>query len=366
MVLFVIAGEASGDMIGAALIRSLRHQFPSLTFKGIGGPRMEEEGRFTSLVPLSTLSHMGIANILKHLPSLWSLLKTTVRTIHTTHAMGLLTIDSPEFCLRVSRRIHHIPRIHCVPPAVWAWRAKRAQSIQKSTDLLLSLFPFEAPYFAHMPYAFVGHPVLELPKGDPQRFWAKQGRSPSPLLCLLPGSREREIREFLPTFLETAHRLKSQIPSLHIVIPTIESLFQLVTALAPNYSVLIEEKEDAFAASTVALAASGSVSLELAFQGTPMVIGYRVPRITEWILRRLLTIPCVALINIVARSPFIPECLQDRFTPEVLSQEVACLLLDENKRQSQKTKAAQALATLYAGIPFSLASAQAIGQSLKL
>lgn len=364
----MIAGEASGDWIGSCLIRALRHQYPHLSYTGIGGPLMEAAGGFTSLVPIHTLSHMGISFILKNLSSLIRLIKTTADQVRQTHAMGLLTIDSPEFCLRVSKRVNGIPRIHCVPPAVWAWRPGRAKRLQKYTDNVLSLFPFEEPYFKHMPYTFLGHPVTETLAGSAGAFWDGIGHPPSPLLCLLPGSRSREITEFLPVFLATARKLCQEMPPLKVVIPTLSSFYQHIQSAAPEAIVIADEdmKRHALAASTVALAASGSVTLELARQQVPMVVGYKVPKLTQWIVQPLIKTPCVALINIVAGRPFVPECLQERFTPHILTQEVGRLLKDPEARKAQVDMACAAINTLRGVLPFSELGARAIGSCLNL
>jgi lipid-A-disaccharide synthase len=367
-VLFMIAGEASGDWIGSTLIHSLRQQYPHLSYSGIGGPLMEAAGEFTSMVPIQTLSHMGLWFILKNLRSLMRLLTETATQIQNMNPTGLLTIDSPEFCLRVSGRIRGIPRIHCVPPAVWAWRSGRAKHLQKYTDLVLSLFPFERPYFQHMPYGFLGHPVTEMPRGNAQRFWESLGESPSPLLCVLPGSRVREVTDFLPVFMETAQRVRQEIPHTRIVIPTLPSFYQHIQALAPDCIVMADEekKKDALAASTVALAASGSVTLELARQQVPMVVGYKVPKVTQWIVQSLIKTPCVALINIVAGRPFVPECLQDRFTPDVMAREVIQLFKDPVARHTQVDIASAAIDSLRGEVPFSQGGAQAVGSFLNL
>ncbi len=368
MRLFVIAGEPSGDMIGAAIIQGLRQLYPFLTYEGIGGPLMEEQGHFRSLVPLSALSHMGLWAIVRHFPSLRRIFYQTLKSIEASSAVGLLTIDSPEFCLRISRRVRSIPRIHCVPPAVWAWRPKRATSLMPyATDHILSLFPFEAPYFEHMNYTFIGHPVSDVPLGDKDRFWRTYGPE-RPMLCLLPGSREREVRTFLPVFLDSARLLKRQNPDLFVVIVCPMSMKGLARALAPDSLILTQEqdKRDVFAAATVALAASGTVTLELAVHGTPMVIGYQVPRLTGWVIKQLASVRSVGLINIVAGDPFVPECLQENFTPEKLAQEVSLLFHDQAQRTLQRLRSAQAIACLKAEQAFHQVSAQTIGSVLKL
>lgn len=354
-------------MVGESILRGLRQRFPHLSYTGIGGPRMEEAGSFHSLVPLSSLSHMGLWAIIKNLPALSRIFYSTLVAIRQQKPVGLLTIDAPEFCLRLSRRISEIPRIHCVAPAVWAWRPRRALTMSRATDHVLSLFPFEAPYFSHMPYTFVGHPVLERPPGCAAAFWQIHGQE-RPLLCLLPGSREQEIRKFLPVFVQTLEQIQSKNPEVYGVIVSPSALEPLVRMLAPHVPILVgeQEKSHAFAAATLALAASGTVTLELALHGTPMVLGYRVPRLTAWMIRRLIHVSSVGLINIVAREPLVPECLQDRFTPEILCQEVRTLLHNPMLRQAQREKTTQALDSLRTYAPFSTFAAQTIGEILHL
>jgi lipid-A-disaccharide synthase len=364
--LFVIAGEPSGDLLGESILKALRQQFPHLTIAGVGGPRMEQAGAFQSLLPFSSLSLMGLS-LLKALPSLWRQLRFVRKKVKELKPIGLLTIDCPEFSLRVSRHVVGIPRIHCVAPSVWAWRPGRAKRLPRDTDVLLSLFPFEAPYFTHMPYAFVGHPVFERPAGCAKRFWSEQGEK-RPLLCLLPGSRESEIRSFLPIFLDTFLRLKATFPQLHGVIACPLSLKKLAQTLAPGFPMVWDEqqKSDLFAAATVALAASGTVSLELAHHGTPMVIGYRVSKLTEWIARSLLRLSCVSLINIVGKEAIVPECLQQDFNSTRLAQEIAFLLEHPEQRMIQQKKATLALQSMASTPSFSKGAAYEIAKILGL
>jgi len=188
------------------------------------------------------------------------------------------------------------------------------------------------------------------------------------MLCLLPGSREREIRTFLPVFLDSARLLKRQNPDLFVVIVCPLAMKGLVHALAPDSLIFTQEqdKREVFAAATVALAASGTVTLELAAHGTPMVIGYRVPRLTGWLIKQLTHVRSVGLINIVAGEPFVPECLQENFTPEKLAREVSLLFVDEAKRTQQRLRSTQAIACLKAEQAFHQVSAQTIGSILNL
>jgi lipid-A-disaccharide synthase len=366
MHLFVIAGESSADVVGESLINGMKERFPYLTYTGIGGPRMEAAGKFRSLFPFSHLSHIGITAVIKNLRSLNRCLKETIRAISETQPVGLLTIDCPEFCLRVSKRIKNIPRIHCIPPAVWAWRARRARTMHRATDYILSLFPFEAPYFSHMPYAFVGHPVWNQRLGHAHRFWQEQQTTPQLSLALLPGSRRQEITKFLPVFLKAAAHLRNYYPNLYIFIVTTETMKDLIAQMAPHYPIVVHNKSHALAAATVALSASGTVSLELALHGVPMVIGYQIGPISGWIAKKIITLPYVSLINIVAGQKIVPECLQENFKSFILAQEIKYLLDHPDARETQKKLTLHALRALQTETPFSNLCAQHIGKFLNL
>lgn len=368
--LFVIAGEPSGDVLGSAIIRGLRRLRPDLHYIGIGGPLMEQEGGFNSLVPLETLSHMGLWNIIKNLPQLRSVLNGTFDAIQAQQPSGLLTIDSPEFSLRLSRRVRNIPRIHCNPPTVWAWRPGRARRLAKYTDHILSLFPFEADYFKHMSYTFVGHPVCEMPLGKAKDFWIQHKIEPSSMLALLPGSRLQEIKRLMPIFLKTLERLQKILPYLQAFIACPPSLKQAITDFAPPCPIITDEQEkrNAFAASKLALCASGSVTLELAKQDTPMIIVYQVAPLTGWFLKKMISIPYVGLINILAyfqrTSVCVPECLQENCTPDVLTAKVLDLLTDPHILHQQRMQFYKVLPYISTEQSFEDASATAIARIL--
>jgi lipid-A-disaccharide synthase len=360
--IFVVAGEPSGDVLGAALIKGLKHHTPSISFCGVGGPLMEEAGSFHSLFPIGDLAHMGIASVLRNGPKVITRFYQTFYAIKKSKPLGLLTIDAPGFCLSIGKRINTIARVHCVSPSVWAWKPHRARTLVPfATDHLLSLFPFEAPYYTHMPYSFIGHPVCSLPKGSVDVFWSKYGPK-RPLLCLLPGSRAKEIKTFLPVLLETAQRLRAHIPNLLVASIKAPSSEHLWPNIPKEVCLMIphEEKHHVFAASTLAIAASGTVTLELAHQGTPMIIGYQVPKITEWIMKRMLTTPCVGLINILATEPFVPEYLQERFTPQALEQACIPFFNDANLGHKQSARSLASISCLWAGAPFGELGAAAI------
>jgi len=366
--IFVVAGEHSGDILGAALIRGLKTAYPQVSFCGVGGPRMEDTGSFASIFPMSDLSVMGFGPVLKNAPRLIKRFYQTLAAIRQTSPVGVLTIDSTSFCLRLGRKIKNIPRIQCVAPAVWAWKTNSATTVVPySTDHLLSLFPFEEPYFRHMPYSFIGHPICSQVKGNPRRFWEKYGPE-RPLLCLLPGSRQQEIQKFWPVFSETARRLRCSIPNL-LVATVCAPGSEVFWPKSPDLDYVMvphTEKSDLFAGATLALAASGSVTLELAHQGTPMIIGYKVPKSTEWILRHRLRSSVVGLINIVAGETFVPEYLQENFTPDILSAACMRFFQDPALRHGQSKKSLCAIQTLWAGGSFEDMGAACIGKAFGL
>lgn len=380
--LFLIAGEPSGDFLGARLIHGLQAQIPShmsLKIMGIGGPQMEHAGNFKSLFPMDELSHMGILEIISHIPHLLKRIRETKEQILTLQPDALVTIDAPEFCLRVAKQVARaapkIPLIHCVAPSVWAWRPGRAKKIAQFLDHLLALFPFEPPYFEkeELPCTFVGHPLLENSKGNKRRFYEA---FPSidknlPLLCLLPGSRRGEVSKLLPIFAKTMAQIRKTIPSFNIVIPTVPVVESLVreglSLFDPPYPLLLcgtQNRFDAFAAADVALAASGTVTLELAFHETPLVVAYQASWITEMILKRMVSVSHVCLINLILNESLIPECLQRDCHPERLAAEMVKLLSVPSVLQKQKEGLKRTVQALRAPVSFSQSAAEIILQTI--
>jgi lipid-A-disaccharide synthase len=363
--IFVVAGEASGDVLGASLIHGLKNQYPFVSFCGVGGPLMESAGSFQSIFPMTDLSHMGFSPVLWNAPMLIRRFYQTVAAIKSSRARGVLTIDSTTFCLQLGKKITNIPRVHCVAPPVWAWKRKKTTSY--ATDHMLSLFPFEENYFRHMKFSFIGHPICSVPKGNAGLFWEKYGPE-RPLLCLLPGSRPKEIKQFWPVFLKTARLLRIKIPNLLVATVSAPGTHHFWPKFSPEDCLLVphKDKHHLFAATTVALAASGTVTIELAHQGTPMVIGYKVGKPTEWILRHFLARSVIGAINILAETPFVPECLQSHFTPDILSKSCWDFLENPALRAQQSQKSLSTMKTLWAGKPFGELGASAIGQTLGL
>jgi lipid-A-disaccharide synthase len=333
MRIVIIAGEASGDQLGARLLADLRALQQDLTVMGVGGEALAAQG-LKSLFPMSDLSLMGLAEVLPKIPLILRRIKQTAKAITAFAPDIVITIDAPDFSKRLARRLQPLRRrgaklVHYVAPTVWVWRPGRAKIMAKLFDHLLCLFPFEPPYFEKvgLPTSFVGHPLamLSIIKGDAGRLRQKLGiRADQPVLCLLPGSRAGEVRRLLPVFLETFHKLKKQNPEWVAILPTLENLKPLIGEIAPKGVHILtgpQDKLDAFALTAEqggAIAASGTVSLELAAQGCPHVIAYIMHPLTYWIARAVVKTPFVNLINILAGRAVIPEILQREVTSEKL------------------------------------------------
>lgn len=350
MRLFLIAGEASGDSLGAALMAGLKTLAPGIEFHGVGGPKMEEEG-LQSLFPMEELSVMGIMEVLPKYRHLKRRIAETAARVSELAPDALITIDSPDFCLRVARLVRQSrpeqKTIHYVAPTVWAWRPGRAAKMAEVIDHVLALFPFEPPYMeaAGMTCDFVGHPVVaETRAAEAEAVAFRQthqiGRD-QPLLLCLPGSRKGEVTRLAPRFEEAIARLRDREPSLRVVIPTVRGVAPLVRSFAARWKVAplivedAEEKRAVFAAADLALAASGTVSLELAANRVPMVIAHDFNRLTWWMMKRAALIDTVTLVNIVSETRVVPEFLGPACQPGPISTALARLLSGEADREAQ-------------------------------
>ncbi|MBS0271634.1 MAG: lipid-A-disaccharide synthase [Proteobacteria bacterium] len=364
--IFLIAGEASGDKLGADLMVSLK-DLRNVRFAGIGGEAMEAHG-LKSLFPMEELSLMGIVSILKNLPNLCRRLRFTVETIRTLKPDVVVTIDSPEFSFRVMKRLHQLtqrPRlIHYVAPTVWAWRPGRAKKIAGFLDHLLCIYPFEPLYFEKygLKTTFVGHPVAKEAPHKPKR-------NPN-LLCVLPGSRRSEVESLLPTFKETVDLLKNNLPDLEVIIPTIPAVEELVRKGVQTWSNLPKivigdmARQETFQNSFVALAASGTVALQLSAAGLPFVIAYKVNKINEWMIKLFVKTPWACMVNILLAfqkcgflkkdmsqyisTPWIPEFIQQNCTSEKLAPALLALFKDKKTRQLEISAMNEAIVLLKA------------------
>jgi len=346
--LYLIAGEPSGDLLGGSLMAALKRRTGgAVRFAGIGGPKMIEQG-LAPLFPMTELAVMGLAEILPKLRRLMRRGEETVADIARLKPAALITIDSPGFTLRVAQRAVPlgVPRIHYVAPSVWAWKPERAAKIAKYLTHLLALLPFEPPYFEKegLPCSFVGHPAIEGPagKGDATAFRVRHGLAPDrKVIIMLPGSRAGEIDRLLPVFLEALRRLMQGREPFTVAVPAPDYLAGKVRAgLAGSglEAILLTgdtEKFDAFAAAEAALAKSGTVTLELALSGVPAVIAYKVNRISYFIAKRLQVGTYIGLPNVILDRPLMPELLQHDCTPDRLAAEMSRLLDDPAARQAQ-------------------------------
>lgn len=360
---FVIAGEASGDLLGGSLMQALKSRHPDISFYGIGGEKMQAEG-LQSLFPMHELSVMGISEILPKLFSILGRIRQTVAEIIKTKPDAVVTIDSPDFCFRVIKKLKKkakdIPCIHYVAPSVWAWRPGRAEKISRFLDHLLTLLPFEPPYFEKygLKTTFVGHPVVERieRRGDGARFRSKHGLKPEqPVICLLPGSRVGEVQRLLNYFNAAINSVLKQKHDAVIFIPTLPHLKEMISGffkgkgINPIITTSMEEKFDAFAAGTVAVAASGTVSLELALCDTPHLISYRMSPISTLIAKRFVKTPYVNLVNILLKRETVPELLFEDCCDKKISAAMLKLMNDREARAAQLTDFRQALIMLGLG-----------------
>jgi lipid-A-disaccharide synthase len=374
--IFIVTGEPSGDALGGALIGALRQRTGgSLRVAGIGGERMREQG-LESLVPLGDVAIMGVAEVVPRAAIILRHVRETITAIRAQRPDAVVTIDSSGFSWRVAhglrRRGETLPLIHYVAPMVWAWRASRARRMARWYDHLMTLLPFEPPYFERvgLSCSFVGHPVLECGAdlGDGRRFRATHGMDADELLITaLPGSRAGEVRRLLPIFGAALTRLKDLVGPFRVVVPTVATVGTTVARAVeawPGNAIVVgepHEKYDAFAASHAALAASGSVALELALARLPMLVGYRLNPLTEALLGRVLKVRQVNLVNLLLGRTLVPELLGPNCTAERLAASLAELVRDERVRAAHRQGYDEAVRRLAVdGVPPSLRAADRI------
>ena len=346
--IYLIAGESSGDVLGARLMAALRARRPDLRFAGVGGERMQAQG-LDSLFPLHELALMGLLEVLPNLRRLKRRLAQTVADIGQRRPAVVVTIDSPGFTLRVLRQIAPlgIPRAHYVAPQAWAWRESRVKHFPGLWEKLLCLLPFEPAFFARHGLAadFVGHPVLEsgAGTGDAQRFRTRHHIAPEArIVTLMPGSRHTEVSLLLPVLGETLALLAPRIPHLTPVVAVAEPVAGAVAEGIrswPGRPIVVTEladKHDAFAASEAALTKSGTSTLELALAGVPMLVTYRVNPITAAIARRPVKVQYASLVNLLAGHELVPELIQGASTPTRLAATLETLLTAPETAKAQR------------------------------
>jgi len=348
--IYVIAGEPSGDFLGGRLMAALIIEKDNqLKFRGVGGQDMTSQG-LISLFPMSDLSVMGIMEVVPKIPKLLGRISEVVKDIIDKKPDVVITIDAPDFCFRVAKRLKgkKIPVIHYVAPTVWAWRQGRAAKIAKFLDHIFCLFPFEPPYFERegLSATFIGHSIIETAatSANGNKFRTAYGISPyTPVLAILPGSRIGEVNRHLPVFKETIIKLQTIIPNIELISITTNHIAEAVKAELnswPIKSIIIEtnsKKYDAMAAANVALAASGTVTLELAVVGTPSIVIYQVNALTAFIAKFLVSTKYVSLINILLDQEITPEMLIDNCKAKVLVPEILNLLQSSKAQEKQKS-----------------------------
>ena len=359
LTLFLIAGEPSGDKLGAALMAGLKAvSGEDIIFHGIGGPLMQAEG-LTPLFPMEELSVMGLAAILANYRRLLGRVEDAARAVQDIGPDALITIDIPEYSLRVAGKVKaampHLPTVHYVAPTVWAWRARRARKMAKSIDHVLALFPFEPPYMQAegMGCDFVGHPIATEPQaGEADRAAFRAGlglTADHPLILALPGSRRGEVEKLMPIFGEALRPVIAARPDAAIVLPAAPAVAALVAdklagwpgqvhLLDPRgktHDQALAEKRAAFGAADVALAASGTVSLELAAAETPMVIAYDTNWLSRAVIASMLKVDTVTLVNLVSDTRAVPEFIGDNCRPDRIGRALLSLIGDGDARLAQ-------------------------------
>jgi len=340
----IVAGEASGDTLGADLIQSLRKRFPAARFEGIGGPKMQAQG-FNSLFPMDRLAVMGLIDPLKRLPELLSIRRSICRRYKDNPPGVFIGIDAPDFNLTIEQKLRRqgVKTVHYVSPSVWAWRQGRIKKIKKSVDLMLTLFPFEMDFYNRhaVPVCYVGHPLAKQFSVQQQSSEARSliGLSDqSPVLCIMPGSRAGEVELLTELFLDAAAAAAQQLDQkLQLVIPAAnEARYQQIEKLIANrnedITLMRQQSDVAMSAADVVLLASGTTALEAMLLKKPMVVGYKLGDITYRLVRPFIKTPFVAIPNLLAGEMLVPELLQaDASVSNLTAHLVAAFDLDNSR-----------------------------------
>ncbi|WP_439240989.1 lipid-A-disaccharide synthase [Lonepinella sp. BR2474] len=343
----IVAGEVSGDILGAGLIRALKSHYPQAKFIGIAGKNMLAEG-CESLIDIEEISVMGLAEILKHLPRLLKIRKNTVQTLLAKKPDVFIGIDSPEFNLYVEQKLKNqgIKTIHYVSPSVWAWRQKRIHKISRATDLVLAFLPFEKAFYDrfNVPCRFIGHTMADAIPLKPNRAEVCQILNLDPTqqyLAILVGSRGSEVEFLTEPFLKTAVLLRQQYPHLQFLVPLVSEKrrdqFERIKAqVAPELDVIILDgnARQAMMIAKATLLASGTAALECMLCKSPMVVGYRMKPLTYFLAKRLVKTPYISLPNLLANDMLVPEMIQADCTPEKLAEKLS-VYLDQSESAVQ-------------------------------
>jgi lipid-A-disaccharide synthase len=347
----MVAGEVSGDQLGAHLMTALQERYPRIEFFGIGGPHMEARG-FQSMVPQEKLAVRGYVEVLKHLPELLRIRKDLRKELIKSRPDVFIGVDAPDFNLPLELHLKRagIPTVHYVSPSVWAWRPERIQKIGRAVSLMLSLFPMEPPLYAKagVPVSFVGHPLAsEIPLQTDRELMREQLALPKniPIFALLPGSRLSELDFMAPIYLETARLLLERFPEAQFIVPlatraTRDRFDEILTkcrAWELPIRKLFGHAQMAIIASDVVLVTSGTATLEVALCKRPMVISYKLSTLTYWLVRHKLKLPYVGLPNILCERVVVPELLQKDARPDKLADEMERIYRDKDYQEELTT-----------------------------
>ncbi len=339
----MVAGEASGDLLGSHLIEALQQEIPQVRFIGIGGPKMQAAG-MQVLFPMEKLAVRGYVEVLRHYLEIVGIRRKLRAQLIASPPDLFIGVDAPDFNLDLELALKQrgIPTVHYVSPSIWAWRGERIHKIKRAVSHILALFPFEAPLYeqAGVPVTYVGHPLADMLPDLPNRIaMREQMRLPMQhkVFALLPGSRQSEVRQLAKTFIETAKLILLKLPDAHFLVPLasretriiFENMQWQLEAQDLPITLLFGHAHDAMIAADGVLVASGTATLEAALLKRPMVITYKVPALTYWLMKRKGYLPFVGLPNILAGKFVVPELLQEDATPESLAQALLNLVTDK-------------------------------------
>lgn len=351
----LVAGEASGDILGAGLMQAIREHDPQVEFIGVGGPLMEAQG-LQSYFPMERLAIMGLVEVLGRLPELLARRKRLIATLKQQQPDVFVGIDAPDFNLTIELQLREagIKTVHYVSPSVWAWRQKRVLKIRQGCDLMLTLLPFEAKFYqAHqVPVEFVGHPLADSVPMQTDSLPAREQlglSADAQVVALLPGSRGGEVAKLGALFVDTARFLLAEKPLLRFIIPAANQArrqqLEAILAEAPNLpiEILDGQSQTALQACDAVLIASGTATLEAMLFKKPMVVAYKLAPLSHWLLKKMVKSPYISLPNLLAAEMLVPEFIQDAATPEALGQAVLTQLRDGSKQTERFAELHQSL-----------------------
>jgi lipid-A-disaccharide synthase len=344
----IVAGEASGDLLGADLIQGLKTQYPNAVFEGIGGPKMQALG-FNSLFDMERLSVMGLWEPLKRLPELLSIQRSIIKRYSANKPVVFIGIDSPDFNAKIERKLHiaGVKTVHYVSPSVWAWRQGRIKNIKRSVDLMLTLLPFEAAFYEQhqVPVCYVGHPLAKQFPSQPNMANARKVLgldSNKPTLCIMPGSRSAEIELMAELLLDAAAVASEDLGvELQLVVPAANlsrynQLKKILETRSDKLTLLKQQSHQAMEAADVVLLTSGTTALEAMLLKKPMVVGYRMNALSFKLLFPMIKTAYISLPNLLANKPLVPELIQNKATVKNLSSQVVNLFKASNAELTEQ------------------------------